>query len=188
MKILFLILLFCSLPLLAFADAGGPLLFLLNSYLFTIGQVWIILSEYTFLHYRLPSVRNGRLLFRIIYMNFITTIIGALLIPLLLSLGFMYLGLSVDNSNPILSGILFALGTWVWGDHTPNIGIVYGSAGVIFIGTFFLTVWLEYKLMKLWSKGDIFPREKRYLSLSYQVNLISYFGLIVLILFGTINS
>lgn len=71
----------------------------------------------------------------------------------------MYLGLSVDNSYPILSGILFALGTWVWGDRTPNIGIVYGSAGVIFIGTFFLTVWLEYKLMKLWSKGDIFQEK-----------------------------
>jgi hypothetical protein len=174
-------------PGVAWADGGGPLLLIINCYLFSIGQAWILLSEYFYLLKRFPSVSKGRLVIGIILINIGSTLGGALLIPFVWALAFMFLALLASAgpwSNTTANNVLGALGTWVIGDNSPYSWLAMATSGVLFVVTYFATVWIEYRMLVNWPEWNAPPPEKELLRASFHMNAISYAGLIGLFVYG----
>ncbi|MBU1085942.1 MAG: hypothetical protein KKD05_00305 [Candidatus Omnitrophica bacterium] len=164
------------LPAVCFADGGGPILLLINVYAFSLGQVWIIAAEFAYLFLLLKNLSLSKLkILEITFvMNLLSTLLGAMLFPLLLAIvtlpGVFYM-------NTKWGGLLMAMGTWVAGDHSPHSNVAIAAAAVGFFITFFLTVWIEYQYLKqLAQKQQIKVKFKH----CVYFNLISYAGLIVL--------
>ena len=75
--------------------------------------------------------------------------------------------------------IISALGTWIYGDHSPHPTIAMYSAGIGFIITYFLTVLIESKYLKWTLNKTGFPIDFNVLKQAYIFNAISYGGLII---------
>lgn len=182
----------CVLPLVlvpgvAWADGGGPLLLIINCYLFSIGQLWILSSEYLYLLKRFPAAPKGRLLVGLLLINIVSTLGGALLIPLVWALVLMFLALLAGAgpwSNTTATNVLGALGTWVIGDNAPYPWLTMIMSGVLFVVTYFATVWIEYRMLVNWPEWDVVPLENELLRASFRMNAISYAGLIGLFVYG----
>ncbi len=136
------------LPTFCFADGGGPILLLVNGLFFSIGQIWILFFEFMFLKKLFDDYShlntnpyNKRKVFKITFiMNLYSTILGAILLPFILAAVTYLAYIKMDND---IGDILFAVGTWIAGDHTPHPGIAIVATVIGFIITYFLTVFLQ---------------------------------------------
>ena len=177
-------LLLALVPTMALANGGGPILLIVNGFLFTIGQIWIVLAEFFYLARRAPNVPKWRLLKLVVGINVASTLGGALLLPLLWAAVFAALSALGPWRDSTFGGVLIALGTWVVGDNSPFPWLALASSSVLFVGTYFATVWIEYRLMQRWSISNRLSLATDVLSLSYRMNALSYLGLIILFVLG----
>ncbi len=164
----------------AYADGGGPLLLLLNLYLFTLGQIWILLSEGFYIRKLFPTVSLSERIWWVIYFNFISTIAGAFIIPFIWAAIFGLLSIIPVISTTIAGDILTAMGTWVVGDNSPYPWLAITMSGALFVLTYFLTVWIEYKLLIRLLNKNVIPIPNKLMRHSYIFNFISYIGFIIL--------
>ncbi|MCP4650627.1 MAG: hypothetical protein GY853_11185 [PVC group bacterium] len=166
-------------PSVCFADGGGPILLLINGYAFSVGQIWIMSVEFGYLFLWLKSLSFSKWkIFKITFiMNLLSTLLGAILFPLLLAIvtfpGLLYM-------NTKWGGLLMALGTWIAGDNSPNSEVAIGAAVVGFFITFILTIWIEYKYLKRLSRKKQIDFGKNLFKHCIYFNIISYTGLITL--------
>ncbi|MBN1254427.1 MAG: hypothetical protein JXA50_04070 [Deltaproteobacteria bacterium] len=178
-KILPFLFIIISIPTLCFADGGGPILLIVNSYAFIVGQAWILLSEFIYLIILLRpiSLPKGKIFKITFIMNLLSTIVGALLFPFLLALvtlpGTFYM-------NTKWGGLLMALGTWVAGDDSPYPKVAIGATITGLIITYILTVWIEYKYLNRLSKKRQIEFGNNLLKHCIFFNMVSYIGLIAL--------
>ncbi len=170
-------------PLPAFADGGGPVLLLVNGFLFTIGQVWILSAEFVYLTRRAPSIPKWRLAKWVVGANFVSTLGGALFIPFAWATVFALLSFIGPWRNSTFGGFLMACGTWIVGDNSPFPWLAMTMTAILFVGTYFATVWIEYRLLLQWDAGKTLMAEHG-LRTVYVMNAISYAGLIVMFICG----
>ncbi|OZB82629.1 MAG: hypothetical protein B7X28_03315 [Halothiobacillus sp. 13-55-253] len=167
----------------AYADGGGPLLLLMNFMLFTYGQVWILLSETLVFKKVFPASPTSAVIKWVVLANLASTLVGALLAPLVWAAVFGLLGHSLWDNE--IGKWLFAIGTWIAGDNSPHPNVAIGVSMVGFILTFFLTVYIEKRVyVKAISKNEL-PVAESLLSRCYLANGISYAGLVLLFLMFT---
>ena len=174
---------FCSA---ARADAGGPLLLIVNLYVFSLGQAWILVAEFVYLLMRMPagSKRLPKLVFML---NLWSTLGGALLIPLAWSICF--LGFSaMARQNQSTSDVLAYLGNWAMPGSSEFSWLLVPSTVVLFAVTFVGTVIIEYKLMNRWRDKYGLPDQRTLRRWSIEMNLISYAGLVVFFAGGLLVS
>lgn len=175
-KILFIMLLF---PSICFADGGGPILLLINGYVFTLGQIWILFIEFIYLFYLLKTIISSkRKIFKITFiMNLLSTLMGAILFPLLLAI---ITAPGLSHMQTTWGGLLMACGTWIAGDHSPYPNVAMGATIVGFIITFFLTILIEKKYLKQVLLKEKVISQINILKHCIYFNLISYLGLVAL--------
>ena len=162
----------------SYADGGGPLLLIVNFLLFTYGQVWILSIE-TFAFHKVFSNSKIITIFKwVFFANLASTLIGALIAPLIWAAIFGALGQSLWENE--IGKILFAFGTWVAGDNSPHPNLAIGVSIAGFIVTYFLTVYIErWVFMKAIIKNQL-PKIDNLLKHCYLINGVSYAGLITL--------
>ena len=118
-----------------YADGGGPLLLIVNFMLFTYGQVWILLSETLVLRKAFQTSTITSVIRWVFLANLTSTLIGALLAPLIWAAVFGLIGYSVWDNE--LGNMLAAIGTWIVGDNSPHPNVATGVSLLGFILTFF---------------------------------------------------
>ena len=168
----------------ASADGGGPILLLVSLYLFVVGQVWIVLSEFIYLKllHRQESARS--VLKVVVLMNLISMVLGGLALPFLLAaVGFLGILMQGNPTFNSFGEYLFAAGTWVVGDNSPHRILVLISTGMGFVGTYFITVYVERWYLNRRTQKYAFPRTS--LVHCYYINAISYLGLMALMSVST---
>jgi hypothetical protein len=163
-------------PSLAFADGGGPLLLLISLPLFTLGQVWILASEWIVLRRKLP-VDPLRLLKWVVGANLISAAVCSIGLPLIwagVTAAISYLAQGTE-----FAGIALASGSWIVGDNSPYPNLALAATAVGLIATFFPTFWVEWRLIRRWASSDgETPEGLRGIVLV--MNAISYLGLVLL--------
>lgn len=160
----------------AYANGGGPLLLIVNSMLFTYGQVWILGIE-TFLFQRVFYGTKLLTVFKWVFLgNLISTMVGAFLAPLVWAAAFGFLGHSLWDNE--IGKILFALGTWVAGDNSPHPNLAKTATLVGFALAYFITVHIERKVFEVAIRRGELSQCDNLLKFCYGVNAISYAGLI----------
>jgi len=166
-------------PSICVADGGGPILLIINGLVFLMGQVWILISEYSYLYFlfkklSLPKIKIFK---ATVVMNVLSTLIGAILFPLALAVvtfpGTLY-------SKSRWGGLLMASGSWVAGDSSPFKQVAIGAAIVGFVITYFLTVWIEYRYLDKWFRRHEIVVPGNFLKHCFMLNGVSYLGLIIL--------
>lgn len=173
-----------AIPAIAYADGGGPLLLLINFYLFTIGQGWILLSEFLYLIRVWPNLKKALVFKWTLFANLASTALGALLLPFLWAAIFGLIASIPGLSDSNLGGVFWATGTWILGDNSPYPWLAMTVSGVLFVVTYFVTVLVEYRLLKrfTYSQGaEVAPIS---IKQCYLLNLISYSGLVALFALG----
>lgn len=169
-------------PLSAYADGGGPLLLIANAYIFTFGQVWIIGVESFLIYKYFDHLSYKKSLTLTITINFVSTILGAIILPFLFAAVTNILSNSLAEVNRTLSDFIFAFGTWIAGDHSPNIGLAKAMTIVGFFVTYFITVLMEYFVLIKYLKKYKLHIPHDLLKFSFKLNGISYIGLILTML------
>jgi len=168
------------------ADAGGPLLLIINLYVFSLGQVWILLSEFVYLFMRMPP--GTRQLPKLVFLlNFWSTLGGAFLIPFAWSICF--LGFSaLAGKNQAASDVLAFAGNWAMPGNSEFSWLLIPSTAILFLVTFAGTVAIEYKLMNRWRDRYGLPDRQTLKRWSIEMNLISYLGLLAFFAGGLLVS
>jgi len=171
-------------PAISYADGGGPLLLIINVYLFTVGQVWIQLAEFLYLIRVWPDLKKALVFKWMFFANLASTALGALLLPFLWAAVFALLASIPGLSDSNLGGVFWATGTWILGDNSPYPWLAMTVSGVLFVVTYFVTVLVEYRLLKRFTISQGAEVTPISIKQCYLVNLISYCGLVVLFALG----
>ncbi|MFA6957894.1 MAG: hypothetical protein WC538_18665 [Thermoanaerobaculia bacterium] len=180
-----LILLLALVTLSASADGGAPLLLVINLYVFSLGQVWIITSEFLYLRGKLLETSRAKLLGWVTVTNLVSTAVGALIIPFIWAVLFLVLSGLGSPNLPTLAGVLAAIGTWIIGDRSPYVWLAFSASAVLFVLTYFVTVWLEHRTLVFLLNRAGLPCPAELRKTVAVMNLISYAGLILLFAWGT---
>jgi len=172
------------LPISAYAAGGGaPLLLLADFYLFSVGQIWMVGVKFFCLVRLWPERPRGEIFLWTLTVNLISTLLGAFLFPFLWA-AFFGLAASIPGiSEHEISKILMAAGTWIDGDHSVYDGLATGISVFLFILIYFMTVRLEYRLLKHYASGRELRRPIT-LRHVYRMNLFAYAGLVALFFAG----
>lgn len=168
-------------PRIAFADGGGPLLLIINGFVFSVGQIWILLSEFGYLCWRLPSIKRSRLAGWTLGINVISTSAGAILIPLTWAAVFGLLSFVGPWRDTSLGDALLAAGTWVADGNAQYAWLAMTVSALLVVVTYFVTVWIQYRFLLAWGRREIQIPSREVLKLSYVMNGLSYAGLVVLL-------
>jgi hypothetical protein len=147
MKATILIFLFTFLlcPSNAFANGGLPIIFLLNSYAFIIGAIFVLLIEYRYLQKTLVNVNKRQLFKAVASINIVSTLAGIIIVPIVLiffKLEPIFYLITESTSDSKMSTI------WLL-SITFDLILAYA-----------LTVVIEYRLLKKYSFGDKFSISK----------------------------
>lgn len=169
-------------PVHCLADGGGPLLLFINWEVFSAGQIWIILSEFLYLVYFVKAISRFKLFGWVILINALSSFSCAILFPVALAYPMLLSELLVSTTHVQLSmniqQVLAVLSTTVCEGCPNRYSIILACVG--FAVTYFLSVWIEYRLFyNLQKPFNIFTRAQ-VLKHSYLWNLLSYSGLIYL--------
>lgn len=174
-------------PVCAFADGGGPLLLLIDFYIFSVGQVWIVAAEFFYLAKIWQDLSRMIIAKWTILTNLISAILGAMIFPFLWSALFGLLSIVPGISGHEAEKILMAIGTWLVGDNSKYAWLAMAASAILFAATYFVTVKIEYLLLNYFMQEDERP-EPITMKQVYIMNLISYIGLVVLFAAGMLWS
>lgn len=148
---------------------------LLNTGIFTIGQIWIIGAE-TYVYKCKAELSAKESLFQVIGINLISTIVVGLGFPLVLAI---IGGIGSFLPEPV-GPYFFLIGTWVFDKVPYKIELLPYVMSIGFIATYFLTVRFEaWCLDKYWSRKKI-KAAITAKKLSWYANTYSYAGLIII--------
>ena len=134
--ILLLLLSFLLCPSTAFANGGLPIIFLLNSYAFVIGAIFVLLIEYKYLQKTLINIDKRQLFKAVAGINVASTLAGIIIVPIVLI---------IVKLEPI-----FYLVTESTSDSKMNT-IWLLSITFDLILAYVLTVVIEYQILKRFS-------------------------------------
>ncbi|MCK4914052.1 MAG: hypothetical protein KAS69_05610 [Planctomycetes bacterium] len=174
--ILIVIGLVLSLPSIAMADGGGPILLIFNIPIFLFGMVFILYEEWQVYRRMFKQISPCRAFADVAIVNITSTIVIGFGFPLLLAI---VSGIGSELGGEI-GDYIFALGTWVAGDNSPHANIAMIATVGWFIVTFFLTVYFEFLVLrKIWKKREsVSPDSLK--KWSWAANLLSYATLILI--------
>ena len=166
-------------PSVAWANAGAPLLLIVNFMAFVYGSVLIVAAE-TLIYKVLTKDSWKSALYAIFGVNLLSTIVIGLGIPLVIGLVTALLGfLLVLFWQDAADVAMFVLGTWIY-DGSPYIGesyVTYIATGLWLFVLYILTVYFEaYLIRKLWRKRS-FKSPVGALKLNIVTNSVTYAGL-----------
>lgn len=173
-----LILIIClGYPAVSFANGGGPLLLFISGSAFIFGQVWILVSE-TYFYTKLVKLEVVPAFKQVFVVNLVSTIVVGLGFPFLLAVLTAFGMVLPEPYNDYMS----ILGTWIY-DKAPYIDILPHITIFWLLITFILTILCErWVLLRLWGKAE-FKSPIHVNSLMWRVHLVSYAGLIAIILY-----
>ena len=161
-------------PSIAYADGGGPLLLIMNGITFLYGGILIVIVEWLIYIYwakipKLPAFWDA------LIANIASTLLVGFGLPLLIAAVSAAASFALP---PALGDYALALGTWVYeGAHFPK--LIMASIYFWYFVTFFLTVFVEtIALKKLWKERQ-YEAVKSACSLSWISNAVTYFGLLI---------
>ena len=172
-SILFLLLFPLPLP----ADGGGPLLLLIDFYIFSVGQIWIVAAEFFYLARVWPDASRITILKWTVLTNLISTLLGAMILPFLWAAVFGLLSVIPGISGHEAGKVLLAMGTWIAGDNSPYVWLAMAMSAILFAVTYFATVKIEYLLLNYFMQEEG-RAEAVTMRQVYIMNLISYAGLV----------
>lgn len=132
-----------------------------------------------------PSLKKGLVFKWVLFANLASTVLGAILLPFLWAAVFGLLASIPGVSDSDLGGIFWAAGTWILGDHSPYPWLAMTVSGVLFIATYFVTVLVEYRILRRFTKSRGSAVLPITIKQCYVLNLISYIGLVVLFAVGS---
>ena len=150
---------------------------IINAYLFTLGQVWILFAEFFYLKRAWPNLNKALVFKWTFFANLASTALGAILIPFLWAAIFGLLASIPGVEETDIGNIFWATGTWILGDNSPYGKLAMVVSGILFVATYFVTVLVEYRVFKRF----VVPIT---LKQCYIFNLISYSGLVILFVAG----
>ena len=150
-----------------------------------MGQIWILLAEFLYLKRIWPSLKKTLVFKWTLFANLASTLLGAFLLPFLWAAVFGLLASIPGVSESDLGGVFWATGTWILGDHSPYPWLAMTVSGVLFVLTYFVTVLVEYRLLKRFTKNQEVGVAEITLKQCYLLNIISYSGLVVLFALGS---
>lgn len=170
--VLSIILVVVGIPTAVYADGGGPLLLFLNGYVFFIGQVWIVLSEFAVFQIVLKGEEKENMI-QVLKINILSTCVIGLGFPLLLAI----IGLAGSFLPDPLGKNFLLLGTWVM-DRVPyDVTLLpYVVSAGLFV-TFFLTVLFEARCLQAHWDAKQCQHQVKAITLSWMANTLSYCGL-----------
>lgn len=160
-----------------YAIVAVPFLFIGNLFLFSIGLVWVVISESLYLKRLFPKAPMQRLLGTVVMMNIISTIMGALAIPLIVALTGVFIAEASTNLGlKKIASIGFVLGTWILDGVSVPLALIANLVG--FFLCYVATVFIEkrYLAKKHTELGSSIPVTFRQCA---EFNAISYFGLLI---------
>jgi|GEM_PF-5435634 hypothetical protein len=168
MKATILIFLFTFLlcPSNAFANGGLPIIFLLNSYAFIIGAIFVLLIEYRYLQKTLVNVNKRQLFKAVASINIVSTLAGIIIVPIVLiffKLEPIFYLITESTSDSKMSTI------WLL-SITFDLILAYA-----------LTVVIEYRLLKKYSFVKEQFENKVILHHVIKFNIASYTFLVLLV-------
>jgi hypothetical protein len=174
----------CSVPVFAHAaGGGGPLLLLIDFYLFSVGQIWMVFVEFLYLVRLWPGRSRGEIFVWTLMSNLVSTLLAAFLIPFLWASFFAMLAAIPGVSGHETGRILMAAGTWIGEDGSFYSGLAMGASLLLFVLIYFVTVKVEYRLLRHYSEKITDMQDIRLRDV-YVMNLFSYAGLIFLFVAG----
>ena len=170
-------LLWLGLPAVSYANGGGPLLLFISASAFIFGQIWILTSE-TYLYKKLVKIDYVTAFKQVFIVNLVSTVVVGLGFPFLLA---VITALGMELPKPY-GGYMSALGTWAY-DRAPHAEVLPFLLVFWLLVTFFLTVLCErWVLLKIWKKAN-FESPIEVNKLMLQVHLVSYAGLVIIVLY-----
>lgn len=131
-----------------------------------------------------PSLKKTLVLKWTILANLASTLLGAFLLPFLWAAVFSLLASIPGVSESDLGGVFWATGTWILGDHSPYPWLAMTVSGILFVLTYFVTVLVEYRLLKRFTKNQEAAIAEVSIKQCYLLNFISYSGLVSLFALG----
>src|SRR5579871_1397760 len=159
-------------PIYSYADGISPLLYTINLTIFFIGQFWIVFSEAAIMKRFIPKLSLIKSVWWSIIVNFASTIPGVFIIPIIEAYVFILINpLNLSFGQKIVHHS--AIFEWT----TAALIIA-----VAFIVTYFLSAWIEYQLFYLLQKKQFKLPKQLIRKFSYQWNLVSYLGVLLLYL------
>lgn len=173
--ILFIAVVIC-LPVTAYADGGGPLLLIINGLAFLYGGIIIVLVEWL-IYILWAKIPKRDAFFDALTANLISTVLIGFGVPFLVAALSFGVGAILPTT---ISAYALALGTWAYeGVIFPN--VMFASTFFWWVVTFFLTVYVEKKVLQHRWKSRQFVAAKSARSLSWVSNTITYLGLLAVI-------
>jgi len=162
-----------------YADGGGVLLIMLNPASFIVGNLLVVLIEYLYF-LRLFKWHNKLELFKkALAINLASFFIGVVLFSLIISTISIF-GLELYNEKKLWIGdFLFAMGTGV-GANSKFTLLAIIMLPIYYLIIYFITVWIEYKLMKSYSPQITLKRSFIWNFVSY--SFLATYGALVLYL------
>ena len=170
------------------ADGGPPILLMVNAYLFSCGQIWILLTESLYLRRLFPRLDLPTRIDWVVHMNIVSTLVGAFLIPLAWATLFCLLSRTPGLRETGAGVLLMAAGTWPSGADTPFPPLAVAAATCLFAFSYFTAVWIEYRLLARRMRKKLMDRRPDLLRHSYAFNAISYAGLVALFFLGALHG
>ncbi len=174
---IFLLTLLISFPITLQADAGGPLLLMINVETFLIGSLWIIIVEYLYLRRKYIKISKSKILDITIKMNFFSSLVGAIVIPIFVMITTGIVGTAVSRYSIDWADAIGMLGTFVVGKFVPQLSVT--STYFYFPITYLITVYFEYHMLRRYLARLGSFNKRDILFQSYIFNGISYFGLAI---------
>jgi hypothetical protein len=177
--IFFIVFIVLSLTTPAFASIGIPLLLKLNFILFVLASIFVIVSEYIYMKHVFNTVGRVKLLQWTFLMNLASTIVGAILFPLLIAFLAIW-GPEGPFTESYIGQLLFPMVTWIMGSDYPFKWLALVFTGIGYIVTFLLTVFIEFKVLLRLSKSTLSMDASILKQHVYSLNGISYGGIIII--------
>ncbi len=150
---------------------------MINVETFLIGSLWIIIAEYLYLRRKYKEISKSKILDITIKMNFFSSLVGAIAIPILVMITIGIVGTAVARYSIDWADAIGMLGTFVVGKYVPQLSVT--SIYFYFPITYLITVYFEYYMLRKYL-ARLGPYNKRDLLFqSYIFNGISYLGLAI---------
>lgn len=165
----------------ALANVAAPLLLIVSVYAFATGFIFIVLIEWFLLH-RLCRLSSRDAAIDSLLVNFVSSLLAAVVYPLLVGVGFPLTGYMF---SPEHAPLWEALGTLV-GAGVKRPELAGTMTAVWFFVGYLLTIWVESKLLHMRWDARKFQPTMSHLKISALLNTCSY-AILVTVFFSVLH-
>lgn len=157
---------FLLIPSNAFADGGLPLIYVLNTYSFIVGAIFVFLIEYLYIKKLFKNTDPKQIAVCVLKFNTVSTLFGVIIVPLVLI---------IVQLEPIFYAILQDT------KESTMILVWVLSLSIDFVLAFTSTIFIEYKMLKRAYFASELYEKKSLLKHVVMFNTFSYLFLILLV-------